>query len=211
MSRRKSLSGTDYKMARERHRGLLAAAALIGVSGLAAGVGLSQDKSQSDGNKDKGISVTVQSPDNDAGLVVSGRASAKEVGLPVYPGSIPYKDPDEKHDSPAANLGLWGDSFGFKLVVLKMESRDKPTKVAEYYQKALGKYGAVLDCTNPAKNDKDENSKKLTCGDDKPEAGGMLFKAGTKERQHIVGVQPKGNGTVFQLLFIEARGAREPA
>ena len=37
----------------------------------------------------------------------------------------------------------------------------------------------------------------------------MLFKAGTKEKQHIVGVQPNGNGTIFQLLYIEARGERK--
>jgi hypothetical protein len=75
-------------------------------------------------------------------------------------------------------------------------------QVGDYYQRALAKYGAVLDCTNAARPQqaKDENSEKLTCGDDKPEMGGMLSKGGTKEKQHIVGVQPNGTGAVFQLL-----------
>ena len=143
-----------------------------------------------------------------AGIVISAQATAKEVGLPIYPGAKPHKD--EKEDSPATQLGLWGGSFGFKLVVLKMESNDSPDKIAAYYQKALAKYGTVLNCADPSKTTTDKNkntsSKQLDCGDDKPDAGGMLFKAGTKEKQHIVGINPKGQVTIFQLLYIEARG-----
>jgi hypothetical protein len=92
-----------------------------------------------------------------------------------------------------------------------MESKDAPTKVAGYYQKALAKYGTVLDCTNaaPTPEGNNEKSAKLTCGDDKPDKGGMLFKAGTKEKQHLVGVQPNGSGTIFQLLYVEARGEQK--
>jgi hypothetical protein len=35
---------------------------------------------------------------------------------------------------------------------------------------------------------RDDKSDKLTCGDDKPDKGGMLFKAGTKEKQHSVAI-----------------------
>lgn len=188
----------------------LAGIALAGITALAAISLMGQEKAQKDTSKDKELSVTVQGPETDAGLIVSARATAKELGLPIYPGSMPHKDQDKDNDSPAAKLGLWGTSFGFKLVVLKMESKDAPRKVADYYQKALAKYGTVLDCTNAARPQraKDENSEKLTC-DDKPETGGMLFKAGTKEKQHIVGVQPNGTGTVFQLLYVEARGEKK--
>ena len=188
---------------------VLSGLALAGLFALAPNSLCSQEKSQKDASKDKDLSVTVQGPDTDAGLIVSARATAKEAGLPIYPGAIPHKDPD-KDDSPAAKLGLWGSSFGFKLVVLKMESKDAPRKVADYYQKALARYGPVLDCTNSARTKEDDDkSNKLTCGDDKPDYGGMLFKAGTKEKQHIVGVQPNGTGTVFQLLYIEARGEQK--
>jgi hypothetical protein len=192
-------------------RSALAGIALAGITALAPISLVGQEKTQKDTSKDKELSVTVQGPETDAGLIVSARATAKEVGLPIYPGSIPHKDQDKDNDSPAAKLGLWGTSFGFKLVVLKMESKDAPRKVADYYQRALAKYGTVLDCTNAARPQqaKDENSEKLTCGDDKPETGGMLFKAGTKEKEHIVGVQPNGTGAVFQLLYVEARGGKK--
>lgn len=170
-------------------------------------------KTKKDPGKNDDISVTVHTPQTDAGLILSARATAKELGLPLYPGAVPHKEKDD--DSPGANLGLWGNSFGFKLVVLKMESKDSPLKVAEYYQKALAKYGKVLDCTNAAATPHEGNDKSnaLVCGDDKPEKGGMLFKAGTKARQHIVGVQPNGPGTLFQLVYIEDRGSekKEPA
>ena len=148
------------------------------------------------------------SKNSDAGIRISKEATAKEVGLPVYPGATPHRD--DKNDSPAANLGLWGTTFGFKLVVLKMETKDSPEKVAAFYQRALGKYGRVLDCSEGTKDAKDkrgsEKSNALTCDDDEPEKGGQLFKAGTKQKQHIVGVQPQGQGTVFQLIYVEARG-----
>jgi hypothetical protein len=189
----------------------LAGIALAGMTVLTTISLMGQEKAQKDTSKDKELSVTVRGPETDAGLIVSARATAKEVGLPIYPGSMPHKDQDKDNDSPAAKLGLWGSSFGFKLVVLKMESKDAPRKVADYYQKALARYGTVLDCTNAARPQqaKDENSEKLTCGDDKPETGGMLFKAGTKKKQHIVGVQPNGVGAAFQLLYIETRGEKK--
>ena len=131
--------------------GALAGIALAGISALSAISLLGQGKAQKDTSKDKELSVTVRGPETDAGLIVSARATAKEVGLPIYPGSIPHKDQDQDNDIPAAKLGLWGTSFGFKLVVLKMESNDAPRKVGDYYQRALAKYGTVLDCTNAAR------------------------------------------------------------
>jgi hypothetical protein len=142
-----------------------------------------------------------------AGVVVSAEASAKEVGLPLYPGAKPRKD--EGEDSPATQLGLWGTSFGFKLIVLKLESNDSLDKVAAFYQKALARYGTVLNCskTPPASAGPAQSgsSKQLDCGSDKPDSGGMLFKAGTREQQHIVGIKPNGKGSLFQLIYVEAR------
>ena len=143
-----------------------------------------------------------------AGVTISQQATAKDVGLPVYPGAKTHKD--EKGDSPAVQMGLWGGSFGFKLALMKMESNDGPEKIAEFYKKALAKYGTVLNCSDPSRNanakDANGSSSKLECGDDKPEKGGLVFKAGTKEKQHIVGIQPNGQGSIFQLVYVEARG-----
>jgi hypothetical protein len=153
--------------------------------------------------------VTLGGQDKEgAGVTISKQATPKEVGLPAYPGAKLHKD--DKDDSPSVQLGLWGSTFGFKLAVMKMESSDTPEKIAEFYRKALAKYGTVLNCSDasqkPNGKEKSGASNQLTCEDDKPEKGGLLFKAGTKEKQHLVAIQPNGQGSVFQLVYVEARG-----
>ena len=148
---------------------------------------------------------SAQEPEKEGmGLMISRQAAAEDVGLPIYAGSKPHKD--DSHDSPSARLGLWGGGAGFKLAVVKMDSSDSPEKVAAFYRKALAKYGPVLDCSSPSSAPSpagdEDSSKVLTCGDDKPEAGGILLKAGTKQRQHLVSVQPAGPGSFYQLVAV---------
>lgn len=141
-----------------------------------------------------------------AGIYFNAEASAKDVGLPLYPGARPHRDKDENQSS--AKFGLWGNAFAFKLAVVKLESNDSPQKIAAFYKKALAKYGTVLDCGASASeaNDKDEtkSASQITCEADKPGPGEMTLKAGTKEKQHIVGVQPSGAGSTFQLVYVES-------
>ena len=82
-------------MAPSRRR-TLAGIVLAGITALAANSLWGQ---RNDTSKNKDFSVAVQGPDTDAGLIVSARATAKEVGLPIYPGSRPYKEQD-KDDFP---------------------------------------------------------------------------------------------------------------
>jgi hypothetical protein len=141
------------------------------------------------------------------GFIASTEASAKEVGLPLYPGARPHKD--DSDSSSAVQLGLWGGSSGFKLAVLKLESNDAPEKVAAFYRKALAKYGRVLDCANSStptgEKEKGNSSNELSCEDDRPESGGFVLKAGTKEEQRVVGIEAKGGLAVFHLVYIEDR------
>jgi hypothetical protein len=169
-----------------RVRRIAGVAALLAIGLAQAGLASAQDK---DG----------------AGATISKQATSKDVGLPIYPGAKSHTDNDG--DTPSLQMGLWGGAFGFKLAVMKMESKDTPDKIAGFYKKALAKYGTVLDCTNPSRQEtKSAGDNTLKCDDDKPEKGGMVFKAGTKEKQHIVGVQANGQGSLFQLVYVEAHG-----
>jgi hypothetical protein len=183
--------------------GILGVVSLVTVSALAQNQ--DKDKAQDKG----GVNVTIQGKDTDAGLVIKSEASAKEVGLPLYPGARPHKD--DKDDSSGANVGLWGSTFGFKVVALKMESDDSQDKIAAFYQKALGKYGKVLDCSNNASgnDDKDKDSDKLSCDNDHADGGGKLFKAGSKHKQHIVGIKPAAHGNEFDLVYLEFRNDKD--
>jgi len=157
-----------------------------------------QDKSASQQGADAGVRFRLQ-------------ASERELGLPIYPGAKPHRE--EKGDSPAANIGLWGKTFAFKLVVLKMESKDSQEKVAAFYQKALAKYGKVLDCSHSDKHPGDQMTKKsssaVTCDDDATPDSGMVFKSGTKNKQHIVSIEQDGPGSIFHLLLLDMRGIDE--
>jgi hypothetical protein len=149
-----------------------------------------------------------QSSDNDSiGFNLGKNASAKDVGLPIYPGARRHKD--DTNDSSGLNVGLWGGATGLKLFVLKMDSTDAPEKVAAFYRKALAKFGTVLDCNNATaatNSGDDKSSKKLTCEDEKPKPNEISLKAGTKDRQHAVGIEPNGTGTTFQLVYVETKG-----
>jgi hypothetical protein len=143
-----------------------------------------------------------------AGITMSADADTKDLGLPLYPGSRRHKEKDD--DSNGLNFGLWGGGSGFKLAVMKMESDDSMDKLADYYKKRLSKYGKVLDCSHPAptadkeKDNDDDPTKPLTCGDDKPDKGGVLFKSGTRPDHYIVAIQPNpsGHGSLFQLVHL---------
>jgi hypothetical protein len=78
-----------------------------------------------------------------------------------------------------------------------------------FYRKALEKYGKVTSCPDSsAKASDKQKNKDLSCDDDdSPEPGEVELKAGTKESQHIVAIEPNGTGTSFSLLYVEAKGS----
>jgi hypothetical protein len=155
-----------------------------------------QDKKDSDANKS----------DNDSiGFVASKNASAKDVGLPLYPGSRKHKD--DSDDSASVQFGAWGGAYGFKLAVIKMESDDAPDKVTTFYRKALAKYGKVLNCSAAAAAEKDKSSNGLDCEADHPEKGEIVLKSGSKEQQHIASIKTNGSGTLYDLVFVQAKGS----
>jgi hypothetical protein len=137
-------------------------------------------------------------------------ASAKDVGLPLYPGS--HRHQDSKDDSASLNMGFSGGSSGFKMAMLKMDSTDSPDKIAAFYRKALAKYGKVLTCSGPgaeASADASKDSAKstdLSCDHNKPDQSEIELKAGTKQNQHVVGIKLEGAVTTYQLVYIETHG-----
>jgi len=157
-----------------------------------------------------GISVTVMSAQDKAaekqeassksiGFVLSAEANEQDLGLPIYPGSRRYKENGD--DSSALHMGMWGGGSGFKLVVLKLQSNDSPAKVAKYYNKPLSRYGTVVDCGRYVSGQSKDN---VNCENDHSVEGGYTFEAGTKEKMHVVAVEPNGKGSLISLVFVES-------
>jgi hypothetical protein len=138
-------------------------------------------------------------------LKLSEEATAADVGLPTYPGAQLYEEPGDS--SSAANLGLSTPLFGFKVVAMKLETSDRPERVADFYRKALLKYGKVLECRDAVEiKVKSGSSDELGCDSNESDAGSIVYKVGTEQNQRIVAIKPHGSGTRFDLVYLNMRG-----
>ena len=158
-------------------------------------------------NNDQDKQVDINTPIG--GIHVSKGANPDAVGIPIYPGAR-LKQKDSSGDDKSANVNISGFGFGLKVVALEYESNDAPDRVVGYYKDQLKKYGNVLVChtahldlDTDIKN-RDEGSHELTC--DGAKGVNVELKVGTKENQHIVAVEPEGNGSSFSLVYVRTHG-----
>lgn len=139
---------------------------------------------------------------------ITDEATPADAGLPAYPGAKPYKDSGQS--SSGANVGFSTPLFGIKVVGMNLETGDQPDRVAEFYRKALAKYGQVLDCSDAANvspERDDDESNVLTCdSSDVDSKHSVVFKAGTKDDHRIVAIKPHGAGSRFSLVHVNVRG-----
>jgi hypothetical protein len=151
-------------------------------------------------------------------LHLGNDADARTVGLPLYPGA--RRRPDEKNSS-NANLAVFTEAFGAKLVIARYDSDDSPGKIVAYYREKLKKYGKVIECRSHEHDgdihvhtDKDSSAEKNSEGSsdvkcDGDNAGNVIeLKTGTEDNQHVVGIEAaeKGTGSTFALVYVHTRG-----
>jgi hypothetical protein len=187
-------------------RGILA----VGFAVAAISLSPAAQAQSQDNNQNKHLDIQSSAGD----LHVGNDADARKAGLPLYPGARLRHD-DE--NSSAANLSLFTDAFGVKLVLAKYDSDDAPAKVIDFYRDKLKKYGKVIECHtrehggahtdfNDDEDSKDKRHKEVKCeGDD---SGPVTeLKVGTEDNQHVVAVEPKaGGGSTFALVYVHTRG-----
>jgi hypothetical protein len=151
-----------------------------------------------------------QDSDFDLNMHANSHITAKELGLPVYPGATLFKDTDS--DSSSADLGFVLNSFHFSVQVVSYVTTDSPAQVLKFYRKPLAKYGEVLECDHGKPVGALTATKSgLTCGSkDKGhvEVNGTgdsdhELRAGTPEQFRIVGVSGTDGGkTKFGLVAL---------
>lgn len=150
-----------------------------------------------------------QNSDFNLDVHANSHATAKDIGLPVYPGATLFKDKDS--DSSSADLGLVLNSFHFNLQAVSFVTTDAPKQVLEFYRRPLAKYGQVLECNHGKPVGSITVTKSgLTCGDHK--SGGttvdgsdrdMELRAGRPEQFRIVGIDGTEAGkTKFGLVAL---------
>jgi hypothetical protein len=146
------------------------------------------------------------------GIHVSKQADSSDVGLTVYPGAhLRAKDSDGSDKS--ANVNISGFGLGIKVVALEYETDDAPAKVLSFYKDQLKKYGNVLEChtsghfnmdTKMGSHGSKDASNELSCEGD--HGNNTELKAGRKNDQHIVAVEPEGKGSSFSLVYVRTHG-----
>jgi hypothetical protein len=178
----------------------------LGLTAMLSITAFAQDSAPKDKNLDIRSSV--------GDLHVGSDADARKVGLPLYPGA--RLKPDDK-DGTQANLSLFTDAFGMKLVVAKYESDDAPAKIIDFYHAKLKKYGKVLECHSQKHGgDVDMHEDDKGSKGDKPvkcdENSGPVteLKVGTEDDQHLVAIEPDdtSKGSTFALVYVHTRGKR---
>jgi hypothetical protein len=166
-------------------------------------VGCSIHASKS-GEGDRNKDVDIRSPFGSIS-VHSGRTDAKDLGLPTYPGSRPAQRHGDGEDN--ANVNISSPLFGVKVVVLSYETDDPPEKVLDFYQKPMGKFGTVIQCTGGSNGSFHRHHGKdapVSC-DSSGNDYAKELKVGTEDNQHIVAVKPRGQGSEFTLVYVRAR------
>ena len=164
--------------------------------------------SQDSGNQNKNLDIRSSVGD----LHVGSDADAKKIGLPLYPNARLKSDEDNKN---RANLSVFTEAFGVKLIVANYVSDDAPAKVIDFYRDKLKKYGKVLEChtqkhggdVDVDDDDKDsKDSKELKC--DENSGPVTELKVGTEDNQHVVAIEPRdgSKGSTFALVYMHLRG-----
>jgi hypothetical protein len=145
------------------------------------------------------------------GIHVSKQADASDVGIPVYPGAR-MKEKDSDGSDKSANVNISGFGYGIRVVALEYESDDALAKVLSFYKDQLKKYGSVLECHTSGHFNLDmkmgshgrDSSNELTCEGN--HGSNVELKAGRKDDQHIVAVEPQGKGSGFSLVYVRTHG-----
>jgi hypothetical protein len=161
-----------------------------------------------------GVSCVAQDSGFNLDLHANAHATAKDIGLPDYPGSKPYKEGD-KDSASSANLGMSFSDFHFKLLAASYVSSDSAAQILDYYRKPLARYGEVLECFKGKPVGALTVTKSgLTCDakkDSHIEVNGSgdsstdhELRAGTPLRFRIVGISESKDGkTRFGLVYLE--------
>lgn len=182
-------------------------AAVVAILGTVAISGCRVESNKQGGNENVRIATPfggMQVKTNDA-TVLQG------MGLPAYPGAVLVK---KDNDHGAADVNMNFGSFHLRVKAASYRTPDSPEKVEAFYRKALGRYGDVIECSNDKPvGEPLHTSEGLTCDNDKKHIAidddmsrKMELKAGSKQHQHIVAINPEGTGTKLGLVALDLPG-----
>ncbi len=133
------------------------------------------------------------------------------MGLPAYPGAMLVK---HDNDHGAADVNMNFGNFHLRVKAASYRTPDSPDKVEAFYRRVLEQYGNVIKCSNDKPvGEPTHTTEGLTCDNDNKHveinddmSRKMELKAGSKQHQHIVAINPEGTGTKLGLVALDLPG-----
>ena len=183
-----------------------AVAMMIATTALMSGCRIESDKHGDNDN------VKIATPFGGMSVKTNDAAVVEGLGLQVYPGAELVK---KDKNNGAADVNMSFGSFQLRVKAASYRTQDSPDQVTAFYRKALGRYGDVILCQNDKPvGSSTQTAEGLTCDNEKGNhisvnddmSGKMELKAGSKLHQHIVAIDPEGNGTKFGLVALDLPG-----
>jgi hypothetical protein len=181
-------------------------AVMIAATALMSGCRIESDKRNGNDN------VKIATPFGGMTVKTNDAAVVEGLGLPVYPGAELVK---KDKNNGAADVNMSFGSFQLRVKAASYRTQDSTDEVTTFYRKALGRYGDVIQCQNDKPlGTPTRTAEGLTCDNVKENhisvnddmSGKMELKAGSKQHQHIVAVDPEGKGTKFGLVALDLPG-----
>ena len=154
--------------------------------------------------------VKIDTPFGGMSVKTDESAVSNGFGLTVYPGATLDNKKKGKDDG-AADINFHFGSFHLGVKAATYRTSDAPDKVMAFYRKDMAKYGAVILCHgNRAVGTPDHTQDGLACNDEKrakididEDKSNDELKAGSKQHQHIVAIDPDGSGTKIGLVALD--------
>jgi hypothetical protein len=178
------------------------------------GCHVSTHKSGDNDNVDIGTPFGSMQVKTNENVEVSG------LGITPYPGAKMIKK-DKDKDNGAADVNMSFGSFHLGVKAVSYTTADNVDKVLVFYQKDLARYGAVLHCDGKhTVGEPARTAEGLTCDFDGHNNGHMSWnsdrkfdaadktelRAGSKQHQHIVSVEPRDGETRIGLIALDLSG-----
>jgi hypothetical protein len=157
-------------------------------------------------NKD----VSVATPFGGVKVKTNDATGIEGIGLPVYPGAELVK----KKDNGSADVNLSFGKFQLRVKAASYRTPDTPEQVNSFYRNALKQYGSIIQCSHdqpvgtPTRTEdgltcSDNDKKHVDVDTGSSTSGKIELKAGSKQHQHIVAIEPENSGTKFGLVALD--------
>ena len=162
-------------------------------------------------DKGDGKEVKIATPFGGLHVSTDDRKVLEQIGLPAYPGARPEKK--NNNDDGAADVDMSFGSFQLRVKAVSYRTDNAPDKVEAFYRGELKRYGDVIKCKdNKPVGTPAHTFEGLTCSDHEgkhvsvdhhPGKNEVELRAGSKQHERIVSIEPDGGGTKFGLVVLD--------